>query len=68
MNLYVCEQCGTVDSTLSYAYRGHYTCTACSTGEWHHLFEQEQYDPIKHPAVLNRQGSTTADGSEVSFD
>lgn len=67
MNLFVCNVCGCVDSTRSYAFDGEYKCTKCKTGEWHHLFEQEQYDPAKHSMVLNRAGPMTHDGSEVSL-
>lgn len=65
---FVCDKCNTVDDdTLTDISEG-FLCSQCKTGEWHEVFEQEQYDPSFHTQMLNRTGPSLDDGSEVSFD
>ncbi|MBE0438150.1 MAG: hypothetical protein IBX57_00085 [Gammaproteobacteria bacterium] len=62
MALFVCDVCGTVDST-DIAYPDglmdggkpltELKCTECQTGTWHELFEKEAYRP-EFDVVINR--------------
>lgn len=65
--LFVCELCSSVDSTNAPEYDGTLTCTECRTGEWHHLFDKEQYDPTIHFDMVNRVNVTDDDNSSPSF-
>lgn len=62
MQQFVCDKCNTVDGVeLAYP-RGpvkdgkplkEWLCTKCQTGEWHDLFEREEYRPV-FDIVVNR--------------
>lgn len=44
---FACEKCNHVDVDISID--GDRTlCYQCETGEWHGLFEREEYDPNSH--------------------
>ena len=66
--MFKCEQCGCVDSDqIADVNTTGYVCTQCSTGEWHHLFDQVAYDPSIHHDLLNVVNPTDESGAEVSF-
>lgn len=50
LSIFQCEECGTVDLDLTPD--GSATiCTACATGQWHGVFEQEDYNPEEHGPI-----------------
>jgi len=62
MSLFQCDECGCVDeSEIAYPMgtedhgqsRTNWLCTECQTGEWHGMFEKEQYRP-EFDIVINR--------------
>lgn len=66
--LFKCERCDCVDSTqIVDVNLDGYICTDCSTGEWHHLFDKERYDPSIHKDIVNVTNPVDEYGSEPSF-
>lgn len=61
---FVCCNCGCVDTV--FAGGDGNTCTECLTGEWHHMFEKEQFDPSCH-TVDNAHNTQYQDLGEVSM-
>lgn len=75
MQMFVCENCGCVDSLstrvlvsdLPVLMEGQFICAECRTGEWHHMFEKERYNPSIHTGMLNRPDQDSPNDSEPSF-
>lgn len=75
MQMFVCENCGCVDSLMARSLmsdlpvklEGEFICSQCRTGEWHHMFDKERYDPSIHRGLLNRPDQGSPDDSEASF-
>lgn len=54
-----CTECGSVDIDTSVD-KDQTLCYACRTGEWHGLFEREEFDPSTHD-VHNRTSDSEDD-------
>ncbi len=63
---FACTQCHTVDIDTSIDSSAT-LCTSCSTGQWHGLFEQETFDPMKHTVNNEESNSDLCDLGVPSF-
>ena len=56
-DLFVCEQCGNVDSIhATQQLTPGFKCHRCTHGTWHGMFEEKQWDPNDPTPMLNRTG------------